>query len=79
MPAIINNTLYNRKPYRTYSFGVVLSFFNWIITSITNKMKTAKIKAELQAYSDRELDDIGIARFQINSVANGSFVRNKKH
>lgn len=78
MSTITHNTLFNRKPYKFYSTGKIYNLFRQILNLFITRINAAKIRSELNACTDHELDDIGIARYQIESVANGSYTRNRK-
>ena len=44
----------------------------WILSKIRNYMQYRETVAELSRLTDRELDDLGISRYDIDSVARGS-------
>ena len=42
---------------------------SWILSKIRNYLQYRETIAELSRLTDRELDDLGITRFEIESVA----------
>ena len=45
---------------------------SWILSKIRNYLQYRDTVAELSRLTDRELDDLGISRFEIESVARNS-------
>ena len=44
----------------------------WILSKIRNYLQYRETVAELSRLTDRELEDLGISRFEIDSVARNS-------
>ncbi len=44
----------------------------WFLSKIRNYLQYRETVAELSRLTDRELDDLGISRYDIESVARGS-------
>lgn len=44
----------------------------WVLSKIRNYMQYRETVAELSRLTDRELDDLGISRYDIDAVARGS-------
>jgi uncharacterized protein YjiS (DUF1127 family) len=44
-------------------------FLSWILSKIRNYRRYRETVDELSRLSDRELDDLGISRFEIETVA----------
>ena len=42
---------------------------SWVLSKIRNYVRYRETVAELSRLSDRELDDLGISRFEIDGVA----------
>jgi uncharacterized protein YjiS (DUF1127 family) len=45
---------------------------SWVLSKIRNYLRYRETVTELSRLTDRELDDLGISRFEIDSVARGS-------
>jgi uncharacterized protein YjiS (DUF1127 family) len=45
---------------------------SWVLSKIRNYLQYRETVAELSRLTDRELDDLGISRFDIESVARNS-------
>jgi uncharacterized protein YjiS (DUF1127 family) len=45
---------------------------SWILSKIRNYLQYRETVAELSRLTDRELDDLGISRFEIESIARNS-------
>lgn len=43
----------------------------WVLSKFRNYLRYRETVAELSRLSDRELEDLGISRFEIDSVARG--------
>ena len=43
----------------------------WVLSKVRNYLRYRETVAELSRLSDRELEDLGISRFEIDSVARG--------
>ena len=44
----------------------------WVLAKIRNYLHYRETVAELSRLTDRELDDLGISRYEIESVARGN-------
>jgi uncharacterized protein YjiS (DUF1127 family) len=44
----------------------------WVLSKIRNYMQYRETVSELSRLTDRELDDLGISRYDIDAVARGS-------
>jgi uncharacterized protein YjiS (DUF1127 family) len=52
--------------------GSEIMIVTWVLSKIRNYMQYRETVAELSRLTDRELDDLGISRFEIDSVARGA-------
>jgi uncharacterized protein YjiS (DUF1127 family) len=52
--------------------GANFMILSWILSKIRNYRRYRETVAELSRLSDRELDDLGISRFEIEAVARTS-------
>jgi uncharacterized protein YjiS (DUF1127 family) len=66
------SSIRRRKGRKKRSNPVILS---WILSKIRNYRRYRETVEELSRLSDRELDDLGISRFDIDSVARASVAR----
>lgn len=69
----MNHTLQNTKTLFDFSF--ILNAFDALVKYYKHKKQVRKTINELSSLSNRELNDMGIARGDIYSVARGTFHR----
>jgi uncharacterized protein YjiS (DUF1127 family) len=58
-----------RAPQEEGAYPMILS---WILSKIRNYRRYRETVEELSRLSDRELDDLGISRYEIESIARTS-------
>jgi uncharacterized protein YjiS (DUF1127 family) len=60
-------------------WGSFTALVNQMVTEVKRqrviRAKKSRIVTELSRYSDRELADLGFTRYDISSVANGTYAR----
>ncbi|MEL6210251.1 MAG: DUF1127 domain-containing protein [Pseudomonadota bacterium] len=54
---------------------VVLGWIDEVYRTLEQAHRAALIRAELDAYTDRDLDDLGISRADIPAIASGEYQR----
>jgi uncharacterized protein YjiS (DUF1127 family) len=47
-------------------------FVTWVLSKVRNYLQYRETVAELSRLTDRELEDLGISRYEIETVARGS-------
>ena len=47
-------------------------FISWVLAKVRNYLQYRETVAELSRLTDRELEDLGITRYQIDEIARGS-------